>query len=688
MVLQNNNMTFTPSVKPLPQDSSTTGFKPSVAPLKPQPVTLPPPPPTSTGNGFFSKLVPYLGASATGFMIGGPVGAAGAIGSVYALRNPEEAAKMAGGFVKSTAQLPIQFIKGAESSALSLPGKIKSYVKQQPVEDTEAQRIAGELMKPETYPVLGEVKQLSATPGDVEKYGTQTPGETALQAADIYLTGGAPGAGRILKPVWEGVKKAVGPFSKWAKKLSTISEETISAARNPKTAKEIEQLRAGTLPEAEIPKIPEIPKPAKPEMSTVPEFGPAPGSPEELKGIGTKAYETAQAERTAAMEKYKTARRAIIDANEGKIIQGAKQFKLGTKKALAEEGISVLKGRVNLTGSQFEGAKGAESIIQRVYRIMARPAAKQSGRSLADDLLKSIIQRVYRIRARPAAKQSGRSLADDLLTRREALSTLMTEIPPEQKNLRRVVASMREAFDTNLDNILGKEASELRAAYSQTLQTTQPVIKSMTKVENGKIVFSEDKAYSVINTALKESKFDNTEMLRKLDELAGSTHAKDLKKIEEGRIVYEQVIEKAKLEVAEINRKAKEAYVLAKDARSKALLEAKRVQDAAKAKAKAELDALKQLDKKLKQVTPAITDSYFSNIRQYISKLPWGVGSKLFPFFSPVTYGNIALTQGLKAGGKKVSSTATIPLSVKTWLLAHMLTSGYRSLSSTEESQE
>lgn len=53
MVLPNNNMAFTPSVKPLPQDSSTTGFKPSVAPLESQPVT----PPTSPARtGIFSKL--------------------------------------------------------------------------------------------------------------------------------------------------------------------------------------------------------------------------------------------------------------------------------------------------------------------------------------------------------------------------------------------------------------------------------------------------------------------------------------------------------------------------------------------------------------------------------------------------------------------------------------------------------
>ena len=42
--------------------------------------------------------------------------------------------------------------------------------------------------RPLNLPYIGQIKGLSATPGDVQRYNTQTPGETAAQAVDFAAT--------------------------------------------------------------------------------------------------------------------------------------------------------------------------------------------------------------------------------------------------------------------------------------------------------------------------------------------------------------------------------------------------------------------------------------------------------------------------------------------------------------------
>lgn len=642
-----------PSAPVTSSPQKTTGL--SFADIAGQQNTPISPTPKATGD-IFSRLASMTKSAlsyAPAFFTIGPMGVA----AQYTARHPKETMEAAGSFVKSAVSAPYQLATGGAAEIAGMAGRPD---------------IQKSLRQPVNVPILGQIRALpTGIPALDKPVSAQTLGETALQAIDVGLTGSGIGQemnilGKTVrtptKYVVDKALEAIGPFSKWANKFSTIDKGVIEAAQNPQTAQELSQLRAGTLPKAEIPTIPKIPKPIEPIMSVASEAGPVPGSPEELRAAGQGAYDTAMAQKDAASKAYGEGRRAIIDANEGKLIQRSKDFVTGAQEAIQKEGITIAKdGSIDVTGSQFEGDANAQTILQRVKDIMTRPVVQQEGRSVADDLL----------------------------TRREALTGVMSKVSKDDPALGRVVRNMRDSFDTILDNALTKASasetpSSLRAAYSESMSATKSVIESMTKVENGRNVFSEDKAYAFISNALKDTKFDNTRMLQNLDAVAGTAHAKDVAKISEGRAAYERAIADSERQIAEINAKAKQTYQAAVDARTKILIEAKRAQDVAKAEAAAKLDALKQLNKKLSQSTPAVLDSYFSVAKRYLGDIPL-VGKKLASFFAPNRWGDIALAKGLKAVNPKAASD--VSMAAKTWILSHLIASGYQ-LSQQEDTSK
>lgn len=534
---------------------------------------------------------------AMGFAAGGPIGAA----TAYAGTRPVESLETAAGLVQNIGKFGVQ--ASVQNPAIAeLAGVVGG---------PEAR---ASVMQPRKVPLLGTVKPWSATAElDPE---AQTATESAIQAGSIYLEGGTPGAIKLLS-------KAVGPFSKWAKKLSNISDETLAAAQNPETAKRLQALRRGT-----------ITPPVAPKKLPVPEVGPVPGTPEELKLLGEKAYKTAKETEKAGKESYRATRKEIISSKEGNLIQRSKDFVNGARDVLKKEKISITNGKVDLTGSPFEGSATAKNALQRAYQVMSRPAVRKSGQSVADDLL----------------------------TRREALSNIVEGIPENERSLRRTIGNMMESYDETLDAIVGGKASEMRAAYSQTMKATQPVIDAMTKIENGRPVFSEDKAYTFINSALKESKFDNTRLLTKLDDVAKTANAKDLAKLEKARNDYQKSIEAGKAEIARLNTEAEKAA----------------------AQAKQEYDALVRLNKSLTELSPEITEDILSVAQGEMTQVPFL--SKFIPLFKPKFWGNIALSKGLKAANP--AGAAKSSRNFQLWLLANMLTGSINDLVTETGSEE
>ncbi|MFA6158996.1 MAG: hypothetical protein WC763_05255 [Candidatus Paceibacterota bacterium] len=320
------------------------------------------------------------------------------------------------------------------------------------------------IMRPRNVPLLGEVKPLSAVPKDIDAAGAQTSGETAAEAGNIFLEAGLPGVGKIVTKGMSAVKKTLPSVEKIGEFMSGVSKTALEKARNPEMAKAIKDLRAMGVS----------------------------GTPEDAASFGEDVYTSAQKAKKAAMDAYGKTKDAIIQGKQGQIIQRAKEFVTGVEDAMKSSRVKVVDGTVDLVGSAFEGSGSAQAFLQRAHGIMTRPLVQ------------------------------GAEAVEDLITRREALSGILDEVPLAEKNLRRVLGDMRTAFDSTLENVLGKDATTLRESYAKAIEPTKSIIKAMTT--DGK--FSIDKARSFMEQAMSTVKFDKRKLLSELDSVTGTRFSK------------------------------------------------------------------------------------------------------------------------------------------------------------------
>lgn len=101
------------------------------------------------------------------------------------------------GIVKPIAQTAVQFPRAVAAGAAGLAGN---------------EELEERFSKPVNVPLLGEVKGLSAVPGQSEEYGTQTPGQTLGQAAEIgaNLIGAGAAKGVAKQAAKGAIKQAIG----------------------------------------------------------------------------------------------------------------------------------------------------------------------------------------------------------------------------------------------------------------------------------------------------------------------------------------------------------------------------------------------------------------------------------------------------------------------------------------------
>lgn len=330
--------------------------------------------------------------------------------------------------------------------------------------------IEASLSKPVDVPVIGKVKGLSAVPSDSMNYGTQTPWEDVAQAADMWLTAGAPGAGKafgLMKKVLPGLK-----MSKVAEVASSIPARQFEKAAEPEMAQAIKNVRETGMGE----------------------------TPQDLALKGEEAYNAAKKLMDETKTAYGETRASLIKANEGKLIQRSKDFSTEVNGKLSKEGIDLSSGKPEFIGSTFEGDDVAQATLSKAHELMTRPAVQRKGFTVAEDLI----------------------------NRRQAISALKNKVPLEEGNLRRVLGEMKDAFDDVLDRTLGPEAANMRSAYKKAKEITAPITDTMTVVQNGQKVFSMDKAYGFIKQAMSDLKFDKNALLQKLDSEIGTTFARDV----------------------------------------------------------------------------------------------------------------------------------------------------------------
>ena len=152
----------------------------------------------------------------------GKAGVFGPVGKLVA-QYPEQSKEAAVGTVKGLAQAPIQLTKGLAAEYAGLTGQ----------ED-----VRQELLKPQNYPVLGEVKQISASPQDIESSNTQTPLETGFQAADVLLS-----ASPLGKEAKEVIASKPG-----GKQLVETAENYLAKRQAAKASKKVDELAKVVMP--------------------------------------------------------------------------------------------------------------------------------------------------------------------------------------------------------------------------------------------------------------------------------------------------------------------------------------------------------------------------------------------------------------------------------------------------------
>lgn len=113
---------------------------------------------------------------------------------------------LARSLVKPLAQTAIQLPRTVIGSAAQLPGDIKSYVTQKPVEQTGARELGERMMKPVNVPLLGEVKPLSSLSseasalqqlGQAAEIGSLAVGARTIPAAIKTAKAGKIGAAAV-----------------------------------------------------------------------------------------------------------------------------------------------------------------------------------------------------------------------------------------------------------------------------------------------------------------------------------------------------------------------------------------------------------------------------------------------------------------------------------------------------------
>lgn len=98
----------------------------------------------------------------------------------------------------------------------------------------------------------------------------------------------------------------------------------------------------------------------------------------------------------------------------------------------------------------------------------------------------------------------------DVLNKRVALTDIISSIPKEEANVKRVVNNAKDQFDKILNKITNNKADKLRADYAASVSPARKIINQMTDRDGN---FSQDRARTFINQSLSDIKFDKSKLI-------------------------------------------------------------------------------------------------------------------------------------------------------------------------------
>lgn len=216
-------------------------------------------------------------------------------------------------------------------------------------------------------------------------------------------------------------------------------------------------------------------------------------SDEALAMFGKETFDAAKNQIQQAQKAWAGREMKLVETLGENVTGFSKKFKKGMTEVLQSEGVKVSgKHKINLSKSKFARNTQAQSVFSDLMSIAAEPV----------------------------------NSAIEVLNKRPAMTAILQEIPKESVNIRRVAESMVKNFDDVLDASLGGEAKVMRKAYTEAVGPAREIANKMTDSDG---VFSMDKAASFVRQAASDVKFDNAQLLKKLDSISGTQFSKDAK---------------------------------------------------------------------------------------------------------------------------------------------------------------
>lgn len=215
--------------------------------------------------------------------------------------------------------------------------------------------------------------------------------------------------------------------------------------------------------------------------------------------IGKDIFDTAKKVYKTAQETWQSKETEMLSKAASKI-KDLKPLPDRISLTLQNEGIKTTEKGLDFLSSKFAQNPTAENALNRIHSILQEPSQS----------------------------------LEVLLNKRSAISNIQQSIPKNESNVRRVVGNVVKDFDAVLDDLTEGGSSALRSEYAKSVG---PVKEAMAKLTDKKGNFSMDKGRLFVKQLMSDAKFDNTELIKKVDALAGSNFIDDVKNLGAARAI-------------------------------------------------------------------------------------------------------------------------------------------------------
>lgn len=320
--------------------------------------------------------------------------------------------------------------------------------------------------------ITGDTKPVKTPFGEVKPYSEVSSGEAAMGAFETATT--VLPVEKIIAPVAKALKPVTGPIKSALSKAASSDIAAEAATRLANVSKE----KVNILKES-----PQLVRKAQGMLEAGEEAIPA---------FGEEVYKAAEGAYKKAQQAWGASEKKLFETFGDKLVSRAQDFSDRVVSSLASEGVKVTDAGVDLAGTAFNRNATAQRVLGDIVAIMREPAETMQ----------------------------------QVINKRVAVTNILDEIPKEAGSVRRVAKNAVKAFDELADEVTEGGAAKLRQEYARVAEPAKKILGSMTDADGR---FSMDKARLFINRAMSDVKFDESQVLTRLDKVAGSEFSQQVK---------------------------------------------------------------------------------------------------------------------------------------------------------------